>query len=74
MRYRYIVKWKPKDSCELREHDGGYLRPSEAMDFACAVLHYEPADVWIESSAGDKIALASKIRDHCKARCLGSPI
>ncbi len=69
---KYVVKWHPK---ERPEHvvtcDGDYPNPSQAMDFACAVLANHPIDVWVESvSRGDKIADAARIREHCRTRGL----
>jgi hypothetical protein len=64
---QYVVKWHPSPRPgEIETCDGFYSSPSEAMDYACAVLVNQPIDVWVESAAGNKVCDAAKIREHCR--------
>jgi len=50
----YVVRWVPsgaEDELESPEYD----RPSDAMEFACAILSQRPARIWIENEAGARI-------------------
>ncbi len=64
----YYVRWQQRGQDHVIKHDIPFPTPSEAMDFACAVLAHGPDDVWVENARGEKIALDLKIRQHCKDR------
>jgi hypothetical protein len=65
----YIVKWVPAGERNLREWPTTFATPSEAVDFACAVLRQKPKDIWIEGPGNIRID-PNVIMRHGKARGL----
>lgn len=59
---QYIVKWRAKERPkEIKSSPSTYPNPSQAIDFASAVLDSQPVDVWIEDVSGQQIPGAAKI-------------
>ena len=66
----YFVKWYIAGQDEAQEQQTAYATSDHAMDFACAILRQDPADIWVEDDSGNQVALAARIRRHCAARGL----
>jgi len=66
----YFVSWRQRGQDHAIKHEVPFLNPSEAMDFACAVLAHEPEDVWVENGRGEKLVHCPRLKQHCKDRGL----
>jgi hypothetical protein len=66
----YFVKWRMTPAGKLIENRVGYGPPSEALDFACATLHQNPFEIWVEDEHGNSIADKQRIIEHCRERAL----
>lgn len=51
----YVVKWVPAGQRNSREWPTAFATPSEAIDFACAILRREPVKIWIEGPSRIRI-------------------
>jgi hypothetical protein len=63
----YVVKWLPAGERNLREWPTTFATPSEAVDFACALLRQKPKDIWIEGPRNVRID-RDLIAQNCKVR------
>jgi hypothetical protein len=64
----YRVKWLIHGRNDSIVDPADYPRISEAEDFACSVLRYNPADLWIEDEFGRRMAEKQEIIDYCRRR------
>ena len=67
---RYHVKWRLSANDKTIEHHVRNEGRSEVLDFACAVLHQNPTNIWVEDEYGAHIAEKQNIIDHCRQRGL----
>ena len=65
---KYIVKWVVSGKTIQTDHR--IDRPTDAMDFACAIFEQNPEDIWVETEDGLKIADRGKLETHCQKRGL----
>ena len=62
----YAVKWTTTNPDRTVQSPTRYGHPTEAMEFACAILYQSPAEIWVEDERGNRIADRAKIAAYCR--------
>ncbi|HUA55142.1 MAG TPA: hypothetical protein VMB81_23370 [Candidatus Sulfotelmatobacter sp.] len=64
----YTVKWIPTGDTVAIKSPQRFVRPAEAIEFACTALDWHPVDIWVEDDLGTRIATRHVIEAARRAR------